>query len=101
MLENLKPEAEPNAKESKKRREVEEITAMKANICYLSGKLYESEDIFLKAIKLKGNRKPDLIIYLRLGNVYLKRKSWNDAKQIFVKSCELKNNSSLSWLGLG
>lgn len=26
---------------------------MKANICFLSDKLYESEDIFLKALKLK------------------------------------------------
>jgi len=55
----------------------------------------------LKALKLKGNKKPDLSIYLRLGNIYLKRKSWGDAKAIFVRACELKNNSSLSWLGLG
>ena len=74
---------------------------MKANICYLSESLFESEDIFLKALKLKGNKKPDLSIYLRLGSIYLKRKSWGDAKAIFVKSCEIKNNSSLSWLGLG
>lgn len=30
---------------------------MKANICYVSDKLYESEDIFLKALKLKEFQK--------------------------------------------
>lgn len=95
-------EATNNEKSEKiKKREIEDLTTMKANICYLSDKLYESEDIFLKALKLKGNKKPDLSIYLRLGNIYLKRKSWGDAKAIFVRACELKNNSSLSWLGLG
>lgn len=42
-------------------------------------------------------------IYLRLGFMYLKRKSWNDAKIIFQKALNLSDhsNSSLSWLGLG
>lgn len=83
---------------------------MKANICYISDKLYESEDIFLKALKLKEfskqSDKPEKIqrllsVFLRLGNIYLKRKSWGDAKAIFVRACELKITSSLSWLGLG
>lgn len=38
---------------------------------------------------------------MRLGNIYLKRKSWGDAKAIFAKACELINNSPLAWLGLG
>ena len=74
---------------------------MKANICYLSDRLDESEQIFLKALKLKGSKRPDLSIYLRLGNLFLKKEYWGDAKAIFVKSCEIKGNSSLSWLGLG
>ena len=37
----------------------------------------------------------------RLLNIYLKRKSWGDAKAIFAKACELINNSPLAWLGLG
>ncbi|KRX07149.1 hypothetical protein PPERSA_09363 [Pseudocohnilembus persalinus] len=88
-----------------------DVIMMKAHICYITDKLYESEDIFLKALKQKEFLKvtPDktekanklLSIYLRLGNIYLKRKSWGDAKAIFVRACELKTNSSLSWLGLG
>lgn len=31
-----------------------EVVMMKANICFLSEKLYESEDTFLKALKLKN-----------------------------------------------
>lgn len=61
--------------------------------------MYEAEDTFLKLLKLKGAK--SIQTYLRLGTVYLKRKSWGDAKAIFLKSCEIKTNSSLSWLGLG
>jgi len=70
-----------------------EVVMMKANICFLSEKLYESEDTFLKALKLKSSKAPVstiLAIYLRLGYIYLKRKSWGDAKAIFAKSCEIK-----------
>jgi len=48
---------------------------------------------------MKGAR--NLSIYLRLGFIFLKRKSWGDSKSIFTKALEIKNNSSLSWLGLG
>jgi len=41
------------------------------------------------------------LIYLRLGYVYLKRKSWIDAHKIFLEVCEIKVNSSFAWLGLG
>lgn len=73
---------------------------MKATICYLCRNLYD-EDVFLKVLKLKGNKKPDLSIYLRLGSTFLDRNGWGDAKAIFLKTLEIKNNSSLSWLGLG
>lgn len=72
---------------------------MKSSICFLSDKFYECEDTFFKAMKLKGQK--NFSIYLRLGEVYLKRKAWGDAKAIFAKACELKNNSPLAWLGLG
>lgn len=72
---------------------------MKANICFLSDKFYESEETFFKAMKLKGQK--NFSIYLRLGYIYLKRKAWGDARAIFAKACELKTNSPLAWLGLG
>ena len=55
------------------KKEIEDLTTMKANICYLSERLDESEQIFLKALKLKGSKRPDLSIYLRLGNLFLKK----------------------------
>ena len=73
---------------------------MKSEICFLSDKLYESEDTILKLIKIKGKATP-VSVYMRLGYIYLKRKSWEDAQSIFIKACEMKTNSSLSWLGLG
>ena len=33
--------------------------------------------------------------------MYLKRKSWEDAKSILEKAIEISSNSSLSWLGMG
>jgi hypothetical protein len=52
---------------------MEDLTTMKANILYLSDRLEESEQIFLKALKIKGSKSPDLSIYLRLGNLFLKK----------------------------
>lgn len=60
---------------------------MKANICFLTDKLFECEETYLKALKLKGGK--NAVIFLRLGYVYLKRKSWGDAKAIFSKAVEL------------
>lgn len=74
---------------------------LKADICFIAERLFESEEVFLKVIKMKPNAPKTFAIYLRLGNIYLIRKAWEDAKSIFLKACELKSNSSLSWLGLG
>ena len=60
------------------KKEIEDLTTMKANICYLSDRLDESEQIFLKALKLKGSKRPDLSIYLRLGNLFLKKELTNN-----------------------
>ncbi|EGR33947.1 tetratricopeptide repeat protein [Ichthyophthirius multifiliis] len=81
-----------------------DVQMLKANICYLSDKLYECEEVFLKALKLRGQKNQSYfnpIVFLRLGSIYLQRKSWGDAKKIFAKSVDNKPNSSLSWLGLG
>ncbi|KAL4497056.1 hypothetical protein ABPG72_002212 [Tetrahymena utriculariae] len=81
-----------------------EVLMIKANICYLSNKLYECEETFLRALKIKNQKQQaqhNVIIYLRLGYIYLYRKSWGDAKAIFARSVESKSNSSLAWLGLG
>ena len=73
---------------------------MKANYCFIANDDYEAEETFLKAFKLKSNVK-NFQTYLRLGYIFLRRKAWGDARAVLTKSCEMKPNSSISWLGLG
>jgi tetratricopeptide (TPR) repeat protein len=72
----------------------------KANYCFVAQKFYEAEETFLKAFKLKGNVKT-FPTYLRLGYIFLSRKAWGDAHAVLANSCQMKPNSSISWLGLG
>lgn len=74
---------------------------MKADICYLSDKMFECEEIFLSILQLKPNSAKTLQVYLKLGYTYLNRKSWEDAKIVFEKACEQKFNCSVAWRGLG
>jgi len=63
--------------------------------------MFECEEIFLFILKLKPNPTQAYSIYLRLGMTYLNRKSYEDAKATFNRALELRNNSSIGWLGLG
>lgn len=74
---------------------------LKSDICFLSEKLFEAEEVFLYLLKLKPSTTYCYSIYLRLGLTYLHRKSWEDAKATFNKAVELRPNSSIGWLGLG
>eukprot|EP01017_Pseudomicrothorax_dubius_P014697 TRINITY_DN1715_c0_g6_i4.p1 TRINITY_DN1715_c0_g6~~TRINITY_DN1715_c0_g6_i4.p1 ORF type:complete len:220 (-),score=70.97 TRINITY_DN1715_c0_g6_i4:133-744(-) len=40
-------------------------------------------------------------MFLRLGYIFLRRKSWPDAKAVFLRACELFRQSSYAWLGIG
>lgn len=74
---------------------------IKAEICYESEKVFECEEIFLNILQLKPPQTRILQIYLRLGYIYLSRKSWEDAKSVFEKAVEHKYNCSVAWFGLG
>ena len=78
-----------------------DVHLIKGTLCYQTEQFYEAEETFLAALRIKQSK--PFAIYLRLGFMYLKRKSWNDAKVIFQKALNLSEhaNSSLSWLGLG
>lgn len=78
-----------------------ELLMLKAEICFLSEKLFECEEVFLYLLKLKPAANHSYSIYLRLGLTYLHRKSWEDAKNTFNKAVELRSNSAAGWLGLG
>ena len=76
-----------------------DVFIMKGTLCFETEQLYEAEETFLKAIRVRQTKA--FAIYLRLGFIYIKRKSWADAKVILSKGIELNNKSSLCWLGLG
>jgi tetratricopeptide (TPR) repeat protein len=78
-----------------------ELLLMKADICFKSDKMFECEEVFLYILKLKPNPLYSYSIFLRLGLTYLNRKSWEDAIIIFDRACEIRNNSSFGWFGLG
>lgn len=66
-----------------------EVLLIKGNLCYLTNKYYESEDTYLRLLKVRTSK--SLKIYLRLGYMYLKRKSWIDAKTVLQKASEINN----------
>ena len=74
---------------------------LKAEVCFLSEKLFECEEVFLYLLRLKPSPAQSYEIYLRLALTYLHRKSWEDAKATFNKAVELRPNSAAGWLGLG
>eukprot|EP01022_Parablepharisma_sp_SALTPOND_P011618 TRINITY_DN1488_c0_g1_i1.p1 TRINITY_DN1488_c0_g1~~TRINITY_DN1488_c0_g1_i1.p1 ORF type:complete len:981 (+),score=184.79 TRINITY_DN1488_c0_g1_i1:3966-6908(+) len=68
---------------------------------FLQGNLFDSEEAYVKAIRTKPKPK-SLTLYERLGQLYLKRKSWTDAQVVFYKCCAEPNmNSATSWKKLG
>jgi tetratricopeptide (TPR) repeat protein len=76
-----------------------DVHLIKGTLCFQAEQFYEAEEIFLKALRIKSSK--PFSIYLRLGFMYLKRKSWEDAKLIFAKAIDISSNSSISWLGMG
>ena len=64
-----------------------ELLLMKADICFRSDRMFESEEIFLTILRLKPSHTHVFSIYLRLGLTYLNRKSWEDSKMVFTKAC--------------
>lgn len=75
------------------------------------GNHYDAEECYLKALRSapKAGRKDtrsalsmsvDYSVHQRLGQIYLKRRSWKDAKQVFQRCCE-ENPTAFAWQGLG
>lgn len=76
------------------------VIMKKAENAYMCEKYYEAEELFFRA--LRSNKKlADFTTLLRLGFVYLNRKSKQDAKNVFTKACEKRGKSTMAWLGQG
>lgn len=76
---------------------------MRGHAYYLNGNLFDSEESYIKALRIKPAPK-DAVLQERLGLVYIKRKSWKDAKTVFMKCCKQSGDflpSTTAWLYLG
>lgn len=76
-----------------------EAWVIKGNAHFLQGNLFDSEESYIKALRLNPNLK-DPVLQERLGIVYAKRKAWKDARTVFVKSCK-ERVTTTSWIYLG
>ena len=75
---------------------------MRGHAYYLNGNLFDSEESYITALRIKPAPK-DAVLQERLGLVYIKRKSWKDAKTVFMKCCKSQDflPSTTAWLYLG
>jgi tetratricopeptide (TPR) repeat protein len=81
-----------------------EAWTLRGHAYFLNGNLFESEESYIRALRLKPGLK-DQVLQERLGLVYLKRKSWKDASVVFLKCCKQGQNdflpSTTAWISLG
>ena len=66
---------------------------------YLMGNLFDSEESYINAIRIKP-APTDRLLQERLGIVYAKRQSWKDARTVFMKVCKEKMSTN-AWYYLG
>jgi tetratricopeptide (TPR) repeat protein len=64
---------------------------------YFKKNLFDSEESYVKAIRCSTQFDPQMLF--RLGMTYVNRKTWDDAKVVFLKL--LKENYSFAWRYLG
>lgn len=80
----------------------EQAWVLRGHCLYKIGNGFDAEECYLKAIryatKSKAAKNQDVLV--RLGNLYLKRRAWNDAKLVFMRVCE-ESGLALGWAGLG
>ena len=72
---------------------------MRGNAFFLHGNLFDSEESYIKALRIKKDLN-DPVVQERLGIVYARRKAWKDARTVFLKCCK-ERVSTTSWIYLG
>ena len=63
------------------------------------GNLFDSEECYINAIRLKPEAK-SISVHERLGEVYMRRQAYKDAKVVFYKTAS-EFNTAASWRNLG
>ena len=69
---------------------------------YIMNNLFDSEESYVKGIRCKPqNEKYDIKMLSRLGIIYIRRKTCEDAKTIFLHILKEGTNNSFAWRYLG
>ena len=75
---------------------------LRGNAFYYKKNLFDSEESYIKGIKYKPrNSKFDIKMLTRLGIIYTGRKTWNDAKTVFLHILKDSPLHSFAWRYLG
>ena len=79
-----------------------EAWVLRGHAYYFKNNLFDSEESYIKAIKYKEkNTKFDIQMLTRLGIVYIRRKTWSDAKVVFLQILRDSVYHSFAWRYLG
>uniref|UniRef100_A0A670K6W8 Cilia and flagella associated protein 70 n=1 Tax=Podarcis muralis TaxID=64176 RepID=A0A670K6W8_PODMU len=70
------------------------------HLCYLTGDFGEAKACYERTISFVTDAKDMHFVYLRLGSIYLERKEYDKAKDIYLLASK-KSPSCLTWLGVG
>ena len=75
---------------------------LRGHAFYFKKNLFDSEESYIKGIKYKPrNSKFDIKMLTRLGIIYIGRKTWNDAKTVFLHILKESTYHSFAWRYLG
>ena len=75
---------------------------LRGHAFYFKKNLFDSEESYIKGIKYKPrNTKFDIKMLTRLGIIYIGRKTWNDAKTVFLHILKESMYHSFAWRYLG
>ena len=75
---------------------------LRGHAYYFKKNLFDSEESYIKGIKYKDKKsKFDIKMLTRLGIIYIRRKTWNDAKVVFLHILKDSVYHSFAWRYLG
>lgn len=76
---------------------------LRGNAYFFKNNIFDSEESYVKAIRCKPDRAErfDIKMLFRLGLVYIKRKTWADAKTVFLQILKESTSYSFAWRYLG
>ena len=77
-----------------------DIVLTKACNCFYMDHLYEAEELFLKYLRCANPKNTLFDILLVMGQAYLNRYSYSEARQIFEKLTTMHSKSVPAWIGL-